>query len=45
LQTLQNDGLLNEFLSVALLDPDRFANFFSEPIELVENKLFSIPNY
>jgi YhgE/Pip-like protein len=28
-----------------LLDPDRFANFFSEPIELVENKLFSIPNY
>ena len=45
LQSIKKDWLINEFLSVALLDPGRFADFFSSPIELVEHKLFSIPNY
>ena len=34
-----------KFLSVALLNPEHIADFFSAPIELVEHKLFSIPNY
>ena len=45
LQSIKKDWLINEFLSVASLDPGRFADFFSAPIELVEHKLFSIPNY
>lgn len=45
MQSIKNDWMINEFLSVATLDPERFANFFSAPIELVEHKLFSIPNY
>jgi len=45
LQSIKNDWLISDFLSVALLDPERFADFFNAPIELVENKLFSIPNY
>jgi hypothetical protein len=45
LQGIKNDNVMNNFLSVALLNPDRIANFFSAPIELVEHKLFSIPNY
>lgn len=45
LQTIKNNNVMNNFLSIALLNPDRLADFFSAPIELVENKLFSIPNY
>ena len=45
LQGIKNDNVMNNFLSVALLNPDRIADFFSAPIELVEHKLFSIPNY
>lgn len=45
LQTIKNNNVMNNFLSIALLSPDRIADFFSAPIELVENKLFSIPNY
>ena len=45
LQSIKWEWLINDFLSVALLNPERFAEFFSAPIELVENKLFSIPNY
>ena len=45
LQWIKKDNIMGKFLSVALLDPDRIADFFSSPIELVEHKLFSIPNY
>ena len=45
LQEIKDEDFTNNFLSVALLNPDRIADFFSSPIELVENKLFSIPNY
>lgn len=45
LQGIKNDNVMNNFLTVALLNPDRIADFFSAPIELVEHKLFSIPNY
>ncbi len=45
LQKIKNDGFINKFLDVALLDPGNVSDFFTAPIELVENKLFSIPNY
>jgi len=45
LQSIKKNNVMNNFLSIALLDPNRIADFFSAPVELVENKLFSIPNY
>lgn len=45
LQKIKNDWFINKILDVALLDPGNVSDFFTAPIELVENKLFSIPNY
>ena len=45
LQKFKNTGKIDEFIELATLNPGRFWNFVSEPVELVENKLFSIPNY
>lgn len=45
LQAVKNDWVISKFLDIALLDPSSIAEFFSAPIELVEHKLFSIPNY
>jgi len=45
LQAIKNDWVISKFLDIALLDPSRIAEFFSAPVELVEHKLFPIPNY
>ena len=45
LQAIKNDWVISKFLDIALLDPSSIAEFFSAPVELVEHKLFSIPNY
>lgn len=44
LQTLKN-GKIDEVIQLAGLNPQRFAEFVSEPIILTENRLFPIPNY
>lgn len=45
LQKRKNNGKIDEIIDIATLDPGRFSSFIAEPVELVENKLFSIPNY
>ena len=45
LQKFKNTGKIDELIELATLNPGRFWDFVSEPVELVENKLFSIPNY
>ncbi len=45
LQKLKSSGKIDDLIEVATLDPGRFSSFIAEPVELVENKLFSIPNY
>ncbi|MBB1557094.1 MAG: YhgE/Pip domain-containing protein, partial [candidate division SR1 bacterium] len=45
LQKLKKSGKVEELIQLATLNPRRFSDFVSEPVELVENKLFSIPNY
>ena len=45
LQKLKKSWKVEELIQLATLNPTRFSDFVSEPVELVENKLFSIPNY
>lgn len=45
LQKRKNTWKIDEVIDIATLDPSRFSSFIAEPVELVENKLFSIPNY
>ena len=45
LQKLKKSWKVEELIQLATLNPRRFSDFVSEPVELVENKLFSIPNY
>lgn len=45
LQKWKSSGKIDDLIEVATLDPGRFSSFIAEPVELVENKLFSIPNY
>lgn len=45
LQKLKSSGKIDDLIEVATLDPGRFPSFIAEPVGLVENKLFSIPNY
>ena len=45
LQKLKKSSKVEELIQLATLNPRRFSDFVSEPVELVENKLFSIPNY
>ena len=45
LQKLKASWKLENFIEVATLDPNRFSEFIAEPVKLVENKFFSIPNY
>ena len=45
LQKLKNTGKIDELISLATLDPGRFSDFISDPVNLVENRIFAIPNY
>ena len=45
LQKLKNTWKIDDLISLATLDPGRFSDFISTPVDLVENKLFPIPNY
>lgn len=45
LQKRKNNGKLDDLIEVATLDPGRFSDFIAEPVNLVENRIFPIPNY
>lgn len=44
-QKLKADWVIEDFIEVATLNPLRFAQFMAEPVQLIENRLFAIPNY
>ena len=44
-QNIKKSGIIDQFLWITSIDPSSFADFFTAPIEVVEHRLFSIPNY
>lgn len=45
IRKLEKEGTLNQLIDLLINNAEREGQFFAEPVTLIENKLFPIPNY